>query len=280
MKHIDFSDLKGKNCVVTGGSGVLGLAFCEALASAGVNIGIISRSENKAKAAANTLNKYGIKTVCAPADVTSEDAVQSAAAEIEKELGHVDILVNCAGGNAKEATSPLEFLDKEANPEDGFFGINVEAFKRTTDLNLAGTVIPSLVFGKGMAVNGKGTIINISSMSALTPLTKIPAYSAAKSAVNNFTEWLAVHLAPRGIRVNAIAPGFFLTEQNRFLLTNEKTGELTARGGKIVAATPMARFGEPEELQGALLYLSSDISRFITGIILPVDGGFNAYSGV
>ena len=164
--------------------------------------------------------------------------------------------------------------------EKGFFGLDVEGFRKVFDLNFLGTVLPTMVFTKDMIDSGKGSIINISSMNAFRPLTKIPAYSAAKASINNLTEWLAVHFAGVNIRVNGIAPGFFLTNQNRFLLTDEKTNQLTPRGNKIISNTPMGRFGEPDELQGTLLYLVSDLSKFVTGVIIPVDGGFNAYSGV
>jgi NAD(P)-dependent dehydrogenase (short-subunit alcohol dehydrogenase family) len=191
------------------------------------------------------------------------------------------VLINGAGGNAPTATTQLEFLSTENLDElsKGFFGLDIEGFRRVFDLNFLGTVLPTMVLAEDMAGRG-GSIINISSMNSYRPLTKIPAYSAAKAGINNLTEWLAVHFAKLNIRVNAIAPGFFLTDQNRFLLTDKETGKLTARGNRIIDGTPMGRFGEPEELIGTLLYLISDLSKFVTGVIIPVDGGFNAYSGV
>ncbi|MFZ1979301.1 MAG: SDR family oxidoreductase, partial [Bacteroidota bacterium] len=207
-------------------------------------------------------------------DVLDKVKVQDAAEKVFAEYGRVDILINGAGGNNPKATT---------NAEQSFFDIPPEAIQFVSNLNLIGTIIPSQVFGKHMAANKEGVILNISSMNAFRPLTRIPAYSAAKAAISNFTQWLAVHIAQEytpNIRVNAIAPGFFLTEQNRFLLTEKGTGELTARGKKILDHTPMNRFGEPADLLGAMLWLLSPASNFVTGIVLPVDGGFSAYSGV
>jgi NAD(P)-dependent dehydrogenase (short-subunit alcohol dehydrogenase family) len=189
-------------------------------------------------------------------------------------MGRVDVLINGAGGNHPDATT---------SPGKKFFDLPVEAFRKVMDLNIVGTVLPSMVFGKAMADRGEGVILNIASMNAFRPLTKIPAYSAAKSAVKNFTEWLAVHLTQEyspNIRVNAVAPGFFLTQQNRFLLTDEKTGELTPRGKAIIAHTPAGRFGSVEDLYGVVEWLISPASRFVTGVTVPVDGGFNAFGGV
>ncbi len=189
-------------------------------------------------------------------------------------MGQVDILINAAGGNKKEATT---------SPDMSFFDIPDDAIRWVFDLNMIGTILPSQVFGKYMAQRGEGIILNVSSMNAFRPLTKIAAYSAAKAAVSNFTQWLAVHMCQnysRQIRVNAIAPGFFLTEQNRFLLTDEKTGELTPRGKTIIDHTPMGRFGEADELTGTVIWLLSDAAKFVTGIVVPVDGGFSAFSGV
>ncbi len=192
------------------------------------------------------------------------------------------MLINGAGGNSPKATTKLEQLTEEDmdHLEDGFFGLELKGFQRVFDLNFTGTLLPTMVFTRDMVVRQKGVVLNISSMNAYKPLTKIPAYSAAKASINNFTEWLAVHFAKVGVRVNAIAPGFFLTNQNRFLLTDEHTGDLTGRGEKIIANTPMGVFGEPDDLNGTVLYLLSDMSSFITGICIPVDGGYSAFGGV
>jgi len=206
--------------------------------------------------------------------VLDKDNLVAAREKITSELGKIDILINGAGGNKKEATT---------SPDLSFFDLPSEAVRFVFDLNFLGTLLPTQVFAKEMAENGTGIILNISSMSAFRPLTKVPAYSAAKAAVSNFTQWLAVHVCQnysKDIRVNAIAPGFFLTEQNRFLLTNEKTGELTTRGKTIIDHTPMGRFGQPEDLLGTVMWLLSDGAKFVTGVVVPVDGGFSAFSGV
>ena len=201
-------------------------------------------------------------------------SIEAAKNKTVAELGEIDVLINGAGGNKKEATT---------SPDLSFFDLPSEAVRFVFDLNFIGTLLPSQVFGREMAKNGAGVILNVSSMNAFRPLTKIPAYSAAKAAVSNFTQWLAVHVCQnysKDIRVNAIAPGFFLTEQNRFLLTDEKTGELTDRGKTIIEHTPMGRFGEPQELTGTVMWLLSDAAKFVTGVVVPVDGGFSAFSGV
>jgi NAD(P)-dependent dehydrogenase (short-subunit alcohol dehydrogenase family) len=283
MANNSFSDLKGKVCVITGGGGVIGSAIAEALASAGVKVAILDRREDIAVSLANELKvKYNTHCIGVACDVLDKEILIKASAIVEEKLGPVDILINGAGGNSPEATTKHEEVNASNldNPENTFFGLKMEGFHKVFDLNFIGTVLPSMVFGEKMVKRGKGNILNISSMNAYKALTKIPAYSAAKASVNNFTEWLAVHFAKTGVRVNAIAPGFFLTDQNRFLLTDEKTGNLTARGNKIIANTPMGKFGEPEDLQGAVLFLTSDISRFVTGICIPVDGGYNAFGGV
>lgn len=271
------NDWSGKIAVITGGTGVLGFSMAQALVKAGVQVAVMSRMQEKADAKATELGGNAIGLAADPRDRAALDA---ALATVIEKLGIPDFLINAAGGNSPKATSRLERLEKDSDLEDGFFGLDVDAFRDTVDLNLIGTVLPSMVFGKAMVERGSGVILNISSMAAFHPLTKVGAYSASKAAVSNFTEWLAVHLAETGVRVNAVAPGFFLTEQNRFLLTDEQTGELTARGGKIVSNTPQGRFGKPEELQGLVLYLLSDDSAFTTGTVIPVDGGFNAYAGV
>jgi len=266
--------LKGKTAAVTGGGGVLCGVIAEALAREGVKVAVLDIRPEAAEKAVEKIKAAGGEALAVQANVLEVESVASARAKIESELGGVDILINGAGGNKKEATT---------SPDLAFFDLPPDAVRWVFDLNCLGTMIPSQVFGRPMAERKEGTILSISSMNAFRPLTRIPAYSAAKAAVSNFTQWLATHMAqeysPR-IRVNAIAPGFFLTEQNRFLLTDEKTGELTPRGKTIIDHTPMNRFGEPEELVGAVLYLVSDLARFVTGVVLPIDGGFSAFSGV
>ena len=282
MSNNIFEDLKGKVCAITGGGGVIGIALSKGLASAGVNIAVLDISKELADKAAAEIQSAGVKSIGVEADVLSKESLEKAKQVINKELGKINILINCAGGNSPKATTAYEFITKENINELGktFYGLDVEGFRKVFDLNFLGTVLPTMILTKDMIENGGGNVINISSMNSYRPLTKIPAYSAAKASINNLTEWLAVHLAKVNIRVNAIAPGFFLTNQNRFLLTDEKTGELTPRGNKIISGTPMGKFGEPEDLQGTLLYLVSDLAKFVTGVIIPVDGGFNAYSGV
>lgn len=280
--NLSFEDLKGKVCAITGGGGVIGKSFALGLAEAGVKVAILDfKKENSDAVAINVNEKFPGSTISVFANVLDKETLIAAKKEINEKFGKIDILINGAGGNAPTATTQLEFLSNDNLDElsKGFFGLDIEGFRRVFDLNFLGTVLPTMVLAEDMAGRG-GSILNISSMNAFRPLTKIPAYSAAKAGINNLTEWLAVHFAKMGIRVNAIAPGFFLTDQNRFLLTDKETGELTARGHKIIDGTPMGRFGEPDELIGTLLYLLSDVSKFVTGVIIPVDGGFNAYSGV
>ncbi|MEE4195384.1 MAG: SDR family oxidoreductase [Anaerolineae bacterium] len=270
----DLFNLKGHVIAVTGGSGVLGSAICKALAKAGAKIAILARSVDKSQALADEIIRDGGIAMAVPCDVLEKSTIEQAADDILDAFGRIDALINCAGGNQKGATT---------NGDLSFFDLDEGALKGVFDLNIIGTILPSQVFGKYMAENEHGTILNVSSMAAISPLTRIPAYSAAKAGINNFTQWLAVHMAQEyspDIRVNAIAPGFFLTEQNRFLLTDEATGVLTPRGKSIIEHTPMNRFGDPEELVGAVLWLLSDASRFVTGIIVPIDGGFSAFSGV
>ena len=267
-------DLTGKVAVVTGGAGVLCAAMCRALAAAGVKVAVLDLSADAAGTLAAELRSGGAEAIAAVCNVLDRSSIEAAARVVLDRFGRVDILVNGAGGNSPQATT---------NPEQKFFDLPADALRWVFDLNLMGTILPSQVFGKLMAEQQVGVILNISSMNALRPLTRIAVYSAAKAGVSNFTQWLAVHMAQEyspEIRVNAIAPGFFLTEQNRFLLTGKETGELTDRGRSILAHTPMNRFGKPEDLLGALLWLVSPASAFVTGIVLPVDGGFSAFSGV
>lgn len=267
-------DLSGKVVVVTGGSGVLGMALCQGFAQAGAAVVVVSRSADKAQASAEALTAAGGRAVGAAADVTDTEALEALARTVLAAFGRADILVNCAGGNRPDAT---------VGPEQTFFDIPRAALENVFDLNLMGTLLPSQVFGRAMARQGAGAILNISSMTAIRPLTRVVAYGAAKAAVNNFTQWLAVYMAREhspAIRVNAIAPGFFLTEQNRYLLTDTASGGLTERGQQIIAHTPLGRFGAPDDLVGTALWLASDAARFVTGIVVPVDGGFSAYGGV
>lgn len=280
MINYSFDDLKGRNCVITGGFGVIGMALTRGLAQAGVNIAVISRSaDNPAKGEA-IAKEFGVKCLGISASTLDKDALQAAKTEINEKLGKIDILINCAGGNSPKATCQVEQMVKEDDLASTFYGLDMEGFQKVFDLNFIGTLLATKIFTTDMIEAGKGNVLNISSMNSVRPLTKIPAYSAAKGAINNFTQWYAVHVAQTGIRCNAIAPGFFLTDQNRFLLTDEETGALKPRGKKIIANTPTHKFGEPEDLVGAMLYLLSDISSFVTGVIIPVDGGYSAFGGV
>jgi NAD(P)-dependent dehydrogenase (short-subunit alcohol dehydrogenase family) len=280
---MSFEDLKGKVCVITGGAGVLGSSMVRAIASVGVKVAIADINKEVADKVAGEISaETGTQVIGVAANVLDKESLEQARAEINKQLGPIDILVNGAGGNSPQATTKVEqMLESDlSNLADTFYGLQMEGFDKVFALNFKGTVLPTMVFTQDMLKNKKGVVLNISSMNSYKPLTKIPAYSAAKSAVNNFTEWLSVHLAKVGIRVNAIAPGFFITHQNRFLVMDEKTGNFSPRGQKIVDNTPMGKFGEPEDLQGATLFLLSDISSFITGIVVPVDGGYSAFGGV
>jgi NAD(P)-dependent dehydrogenase (short-subunit alcohol dehydrogenase family) len=283
MNTTSFSDLNNNVCVLTGGAGIIGAAIAKGLAQNGIRTAILDLNEQAAKELAAAIEKEtGTMTRAYQANVLEKESLIAAKAKINAELGKINLLINGAGGNSPKATTQLEKLGKEylSELEKSFYGLDVNGFDFVFDLNFKGTLLPTMVFTTDMLELGKGAVLNISSMNSYRPLTKIPAYSAAKAAVNNFTMWLAVHLAKTGIRVNAIAPGFFLTNQNRFLLVDEKTGNLTARGQKIIASTPMERYGEVEELTGTVLYLLSDVSKFVTGVCIPVDGGFSAYGGV
>jgi NAD(P)-dependent dehydrogenase (short-subunit alcohol dehydrogenase family) len=283
MKPMSFEDLKGKVCVITGGAGVLGSAMVKAMASVGMKVAIADiNKEDADKVAGEISAETGGQVIGVAANVLDKESLMQAKAEINKELGEIDILINGAGGNSPQATTKVEQMsdDNIDNLEDTFYGLQMEGFDKVFALNFKGTVLPTMVFTQDMLKHKKGVVLNISSMNSYKPLTKIPAYSAAKASINNFTEWLAVHLAKVGIRVNAIAPGFFITHQNRFLVVDEKTGNYSARGQKIVNNTPMGKFGEPEDLQGTTLFLISDVSGFITGIVIPVDGGYSAFGGV
>lgn len=276
MQISDVFDLSGKVAVVTGGGGVLGGAIAEGLGAAGAAVAIADLIPAQAEAVAKRIVEGGGRAKGYFIDVFKKDSIETCCDAICANFGGVHILVNAVGGNMKGATT---------SPEQSFFDLTAEAIRKVVDLNLVGgAVIPSQVFVKAMLKNPEGgSVINISSMNALRPLTRIPGYSAAKAAVSNFTQWLAVHLAQEyspKLRVNAIAPGFFLTEQNRFLMIDERSGEPTARGRTVLGQTPMGRYGAPEDLIGAAVWLASDASRFVTGIVVPIDGGFSAFSGV
>jgi NAD(P)-dependent dehydrogenase (short-subunit alcohol dehydrogenase family) len=276
-------NLKDKVAVITGGAGIICSTMARSLAAHGVKTVILDLNKEAAMETARQIEKEsGIASIGVSASVLDKVSLTAAKKEINDIFGKIDILVNGAGGNSPAATTKVERMNGSdaENSEDTFFGLQIEGFDKVFDLNFKGTILPSMVFATDMVKQKSGVIINISSMNSYRPLTKIAAYSAAKAAVNNFTQWLAVHFSKTGVRVNAIAPGFLLTNQNRFLLIDEKTGGFTDRGKKIINGTPMERYCDPEELTGTLIYLVSDLSKFVTGIVIPVDGGFSAYSGV
>jgi NAD(P)-dependent dehydrogenase (short-subunit alcohol dehydrogenase family) len=267
-------DLSGKVAVVTGGGGVLCSAMSKALGQHGASVAVLDLNVEAARKVADEIQNAGGKAIAVEADVLSRQSLQQAAETVHQQCGMVDILVNGAGGNKREAT---------ASPEMSFFDIPAEAIQWVFNLNCVGTILPSQVFVRDMVEKQAGVVINIASMAGIRPLTRVVSYSAAKAAVANFTQWLAVHMAqeysPR-IRVNAMAPGFFLTAQNEYLLVDKETGKPTPRGETILAHTPAARYGTPEELLSTLLWLASDESAFVSGTVIPVDGGFAAFAGV
>jgi NAD(P)-dependent dehydrogenase (short-subunit alcohol dehydrogenase family) len=267
-------DVKDKVIVITGGGGVLCSEMAKTLAAAGAKIAALDLIEGQAQKVVDQIESAGDEAVAIHCDVLDKFSITKAAQIVIKKYGCVDILINGAGGNKKEATTSDDL---------NFFDLPSDAVRFVFDLNFLGTILACQVFGKIMAERGQGVILNISSMSAYRPLTKVAVYSAAKAAVSNFTQWLSVHIChnySKDIRVNAIAPGFFLTAQNKFLLTDEKTGELTPRGKTIIDHTPMGRFGLPEDLIGAVRWLISDAAKFVTGTVVPIDGGFSAFGGV
>jgi NAD(P)-dependent dehydrogenase (short-subunit alcohol dehydrogenase family) len=287
-------DLTGKTAVITGAGGALCGTMAGALAQVGVKAAVLDISMEKAEETAAGIRKNGGQAQSFAADVLNEDSLAAVRDEIGKLWGAPDILINGAGGNHPRGSAFFEFAEPEhfdddrpgGDGRDGgdrpelatVFDLPFEGFSSTFSLNFYGTFLASKAFGREMAKRGSGIIVNISSMSAFTPLTKVGAYSAAKAAVSNFTRWLAVHLSHTGVRVNAIAPGFFMTEQLRFLHINQETGEYTPRAKSVIAHTPMGRYGEPEELVGTLIWLCSEASKFVTGTVIPVDGGFSAYA--
>lgn len=280
---IQNENLNGKVAVVTGGSGVLCGEMAQELGRLGVKVAILNRNKEAGQRVVDAIQTVGGEAIAISCDVLDRSSVEDAEATVFKTFGACDILVNGAGGNHKDGTTANETLKEEdltKNNGPSFFDMTTDGFRFVFDLNLIGTFIPTQVFSRKMINKNGATIINISSMAASSPMTKVPAYSAAKAGIDNLTQWLAVHMANVGIRVNAIAPGFFLTDQNRALLTNDD-GSHTARADKIISQTPMQRFGKPEDLLGTLIWLADEnMSGFVTGITVPVDGGFKAYSGV
>ena len=267
-------NFKNKSVVITGGAGVLGGEIACALVGCHANVAIMDRNKEMAQQLIKRIDTTSGRAIIVYGDVLKPDSLRKAAKQVANEFSKIDILINAAGGNSPGATT---------NSKTSFFDLPEEAMQFVFDLNLLGTILPSQTFGKYIAEQGEGVILNVSSMNAFRPLTRVSAYSAAKAGVSNFTQWLAVYMAQEfssKIRVNAIAPGFFLTKQNQFLLTDEKTGDLTERGQQIIDHTPMGKFGSPEDILGTVLWLLSPASAFVTGTIIPIDGGFSAYSGV
>jgi len=273
--------LEGRTAAVTGGGGELCGVMAEALADLGVNVAILDIHREHAVLREKIIVENGGTARAFQCDVLDEANLQDCLAEISELWESPDILINGAGGNHPKGSTSKEFMEFEdiGNPDiSSLFDLEFEGFRRVFDLNFMGTFLPTKIFARGMMPKHTGTVLNISSMSALTPLTKVAAYSAAKAAVSNFTRWLAVHLAHVGIRVNAIAPGFMMTEQLKFLHINQETGELTPRARQVMAHTPMGRYGKPEELLGTMIWLLSGASQFVTGAVVPIDGGFSSFS--
>lgn len=286
MSNDSMFDVTDRIYAITGAGGALCGVMATELAARGARVALLDLDLEAATAKAKAITDAGGTAIALECNVLDEKQLVSCADEVEREWGVPDVLINGAGGNHPSGSTDVEFVQPQmlaAGGEAGagqttFFDLPTDGFRRVFDLNFLGTVMPTRVFGRRMAIRGGGAVINMSSMSALTALTKVGAYSAAKSAVASFTGWLAVHLAPTGVRVNALAPGFFMTEQLRFLHIDQKTGEYTARAKSVIAHTPMRRYGEPEELVGAVIWLTTEASSFVTGIVLPIDGGFSSYS--
>ena len=276
---LDSFRLAGRSLVVTGGGGGLCGALARALGGVGMRIAVLDLNQQAAEKTADAVNAAGGEALAFGCSVLDEAELAGVSSRIEEKWGPADCLINGAGGNDPKASTEVEFVDR-ADPSwkggPNFLNLDMAGFERALRLNFMGTVIPTKIFSRGMVEQGRGSIVNISSMSAFVPLTKIPAYSAAKASVANFTKWLSVHYAHAGVRVNALAPGFFMTDQLRFLHIDKTTGEYTPRAKKVVAHTPMGRYGEPEELVGTVMWLLSDASRFVTGDVIPIDGGFSS----
>jgi NAD(P)-dependent dehydrogenase (short-subunit alcohol dehydrogenase family) len=273
--------LEGKTAVITGGGGDLCSTLSLAISGAGARVAILDLDLAKAQRVADSVTAAGGTAAAYACDVLDAKSLEAVRDAIVAAWGNIDILLNGAGGNVPSGSTKLEFADRELLDDPAardFFDLDFQGVRKTFDLNFLGTFLPTQVFARGMVERGSGCILNISSMGALNPLTQVGAYSAAKAAVSNFTAWLAVHFSHAGVRVNAIAPGFLMTEQLKFLHIDQSTGEPTPRARKVMAHTPMGRYGKPEELVGGVLYLLSDAASFVTGIVLPIDGGFSSYS--
>jgi NAD(P)-dependent dehydrogenase (short-subunit alcohol dehydrogenase family) len=278
---LDRFDLSGKTAAVTGGGGDLCGHMVEALGAMGAKVAVLDISLEKAEARSRSVSKAGGVAEAYRCDILNADQLRGCYDAVCRRWGPPDFLINGAGGNDPRGSTSEEFHEPEKSLEPGeksFFDLDPAGFRQVFDLNFLGTFLVTQIFAKGMVIKGKGAIVNISSMSAFTPLTKVAAYSAAKASVSNFTRWLAVHFSRTGVRVNALAPGFFMTEQLKYLHIDPKTGELLPRARKVIAHTPMGRYGEPDDLIGTLVWLLSDASSFVTGVVVPVDGGFSAYS--
>jgi NAD(P)-dependent dehydrogenase (short-subunit alcohol dehydrogenase family) len=274
-------DVNGKVAAITGGGGDLCGHMAESLGAVGVKVAVLDISLEKAEARAQSIVGAGGNAKAFQCDVLDAARVRECYEAVCRLWEPPDLLINGAGGNDPRGSTSEEFYEPEKAPDPGeksFFDLDSAGFRQVFDLNFLGTFIVTQAFSRGMVAKGKGAIVNISSMSAFTPLTKVAAYSAAKAAVSNFTHWLAVHFSRTGVRVNALAPGFFMTEQLKFLHIDRKTGELLPRARKVIAHTPMGRYGEPDDLIGTLVWLLSDASGFVTGVVVPIDGGFSSYS--
>lgn len=273
-------DLRGRIVAITGGGGELCGVMAQTLGAMGARVAVLDLSLDKADSQASAITRSGGEALALRCDVTQTDDVAACYDAVCARWGAPDLLINGAGGNDPRGSTSGSFHPVGDDPPaaPSFFDLDPAGFRQVFDLNFLGTFVVCRAFARGMVDRGRGSIVNISSMSALTPLTKVAAYSAAKAAVANFTRWLAVHFAHTGVRVNALAPGFFLTEQLRFLHIDSKTGELLPRARQVIAHTPMGRYGEPDDLVGTVVWLLSDASRFVTGVVVPVDGGFSSYS--